>query len=79
MDWFTKWEYINWTRLWSIVGVFTVFWSAMTGITFIWPALDTPFKIINIILGAITLALVFAARSSVYIVNRQPPPADGKP
>lgn len=78
--WFNAWENIDWARWWSVVGTLTAFWAALTALTIVWPPFDTPFKVINIILGAVTWGLLFAARSSKYVADRtQVPPADGKP
>jgi len=71
---------IDWTKLWWIVGILTAFWSAMAGITVLYPQFDPFYKLINIVLGAVSGALLFAARGGKYVTDRtQIPPQDGKP
>jgi len=77
--WFSKRADINWSRLWLIVGVITTFWAGLASITMIFPAFDIYYKIANIILSAVSSALLFVARGNKYAVNRQEPPQDGKP
>jgi hypothetical protein len=72
--WFNSLETINWTRLWWIVGIMTAFWLGLVTIVPIaW------FKPVAVILSASQTALLFAARGTKYVANRQEPPADGKP
>ncbi len=69
----------DWTKIWAIVGTISVFWIGLTALSVIWPAFDLPYKVINIILGALVNAALFAARAGKYVANRTEPPANGKP
>ncbi len=73
VKWFTSLEYINWTRLWWIVGIITTFWL---GLVTILPA--AVFKPVSVILAALQSGFLFAARGGKYVAERQPPPQDGK-
>ena len=79
-SWFVSLETLNWARLWWAIGILATFWSALAGVTLFIPAFDLYYKVINIVLGALTGAMLFAARGGKYIVDRtEPPPQDGKP
>lgn len=78
-NWFHNAEHIDWTRMWFVVGVATALWAGLAGLTVVWPEFDKAYKIINIIMGAVSGAVLFAARGTKYVANRQEPPADGKP
>jgi|WetSurSiteA1Bulk_404760.scaffolds.fasta_scaffold02632_6 hypothetical protein len=79
LKWFNSLESINWTRLWWILGMVTVFWGGLTTMTIIYPAFDKPWKLVNIFLTALLAAILFAARGTKYVTGRTEPPADGKP
>ena len=79
MNLFPSFESINWTRLWWVVGFTTAFWAGLAGITVFFPKFDPYYKCINIILGAVSAAVLFAARGTKYVVNRTEPPVDGRP
>lgn len=79
MNFFTSLEYVNWTRLWWIVTIITTFWALMAAVTVIYPAFDPYYKVANIVLNALSGALLFAARGTKYVTERKEPPADGKP
>jgi hypothetical protein len=73
-------ENIDWVKLWWIVGIVSTFWALLAGITIEFPAFDRYYKLINIVLNAVTCALLFAARGGKYVRDRQDlPPMDGKP
>lgn len=72
-------EQIDWTQLWWVVGIVTVFWGGLAALTIMYPAFDDAYKIVNIVLTAILSALLFAARGNKYVKDRTEPPADGKP
>jgi len=76
-NWFSS--NVNWTRLWWVVGIVTVFWSGLSGLVLTFPAFAKIFAVINVLLTASLAALLFAARGTKYIANRQEPPADGRP
>jgi hypothetical protein len=72
-------ENVDWTKIWLMLGVLGTFWTSMTAITLIYPSFDKPFKVINLLLGALVAATLFAARGSKYVKDRtQDPPQDGK-
>jgi len=79
MRFFATFETLNWTRMWWVVGIMTAFWASLAGITILFPVFDPWYKGINIVLGAVSAALLFAARGTKYIANRTEPPADGRP
>lgn len=71
---------IDWVKLWWVVGILSTFWAALAGITIIWPWTDPYYKVVNIVLGAASGAMLFAVRGGKYVANRQElPPPDGKP
>ena len=70
---------IDWTKLWWAVGIMTTFWAGLAGITVMFPDFDPYYKVVNIALGAVSTALLFAARGNKYVANRQEPPEGGKP
>lgn len=79
MKLFPTLDTIDWTKLWWVVGITTAFWAGLAGITVLFPAFDPYYKVVNIILGAVSAALLFAARGTKYVSNRQEPPESGKP
>lgn len=71
---------IDWVKLWWVAGIISVFWGLLVGITIIYPVLDPYYKLVNIVLSAVTGAALFAARGGKYVQNRQElPPQDGRP
>ena len=79
MNWFNKLEYINWTRMWWVVGTVTVFWGGLAAIVLTFPQFAKIYSVVNIFLSAALAACLFASRGTKYVVNRQEPPADGRP
>ena len=71
-------ENIDWTKLWYIAGILAAFWGGLAGITIIYPAFDGPYKVVNIILGAVVGAALFAARGGKYVSERKEPPQGGQ-
>lgn len=74
MNWFTKLENVNWTRLWWITCILSTFWIGLATIIS-----GDLFKLVSVPLLAIQNAFLFAARGSKYVINRIEPPQDGKP
>ncbi len=71
---------IDWIKLWYISGIIFAFWGGLAGLTVIWPAFDTTYKIINVIGSAVVSGALFAARGGKYVADRSTlPPQDGKP
>ncbi len=70
-------ENIDWTKLWWIVTILTTFWALMAGATVLFPGFETWYKLINIILGALSGALLFAARGGKYVRDRSESPPPG--
>lgn len=77
--WFNSIENLNWTRLWYIEGIFLAFWGGMSWVATMFPKTAKYYMAVNGLLGALALALTFAARGTKYVTNRQEPPVDGKP
>ncbi len=72
-------ENIDWVRLWWLVGIVTAFWAGLTALSVMYPWFDTAYKVVNIFLGALVNAALFAARGGKYVRDRtEPPPQDGK-
>lgn len=74
VKWFNRPETINWIRLWWIIGIVTTLWL---GLATIIPM--EYFKPVSVVMSAVQSAMLFAARGTKYVVNREEPPADGKP
>lgn len=72
--WFSNVENIDWTRWWFVVSIVTTVWLGL--VTVMPPNI---FKYVAVPLSAVQSGLLFAARGSKYVANRQEPPADGKP
>jgi hypothetical protein len=80
MKFLTFVQNIDWVKLWWVAGIIATFWAMLAGITVIFPAFDPWYKVINIVLGALTGATLFAARGGKYVSDRSElPPQDGKP
>ena len=72
-------ENADWTRIWATVGTISTFWIGLTALSVMYPAFDTAYKIINIVLGAAVNAALYAARAGKYVADRNEPPQDGRP
>ncbi len=72
-------ENADWVRIWATVGTISTFWIGLTALSIMYPAFDTAYKIINILLGAGVNAALYAARAGKYVADRTEPPEDGKP